>query len=513
MNPFLLTDFYKVVHHHAYKPGLEKLTSYWTPRMSRLEGLDEVVVFGIQGFVKEYLIDYFNSHFFNQPFDVLKAEFIRVLKHTMPDQALAYDTTFMEELHTLGYLPIEIKSLAEGTVAPIKVPMVEISSTHPKFAWVVNYFETLFSAEIWPCMTSATLAMRYKGLVMHYHEKTLDAANSPAPEFLCGDFSMRGMSGVHSAILSGSGHLTSFKSSATIPAILRLEKYYNCSLTEDEIGFGVASMEHSVMSSYGEANEQDAYHHLITRVFPSGKLSIVSDTYHYWNLITKVLPNLRHEILNRDGKILIRGDSGDPVKIICGDPEAPFDSPEYHGTVALLYNLFGGTVNSKGYKVLDPHIGAIYGDSITYERAQAIYKNLVAKGFAISNCVLGIGSFTYQYNTRDTFGFALKATNALIDGIETPIFKNPATDNDRFKKSHKGICVVLADNTSATPGKYSVMDGLSEAEARTKDNMLKPVFKNGKVVSETSLSEIRANIDKHLSQNNTYYDVQPSEEA
>lgn len=499
LNPFFLTDFYKVVHHHAYKPGLEKLTSYWTPRMSRIEGLNEVVVFGVQGFIKEYLIDYFNTNFFSKSRESVVSEFKHFISCTMPDQTIAQDTTFIEALHDLGYLPIEIKALPEGTVASIKVPSVEISSTHPNFPWLVNYFETLFSSEIWQCMTSATLAMRYKALVNHYHEKTVDALVGPAPEYLCGDFSMRGMGGIHSASLSGTGHLTSFKSSATIPAIARLLAYYNCDLNQDEVGFGVASMEHSVMSSYGEADELEAYNHLITEVFPTGKLSIVSDTYNYWRLIVEVLPQLKTEILAREGKILIRGDSGDPVDIICGNPNAEVGTPAYYGTVELLYRIFGGSVNIKGYKVLDQHIGAIYGDSITYERAEEIYKRLEAKGFAISNCILGIGSYTYQYNTRDTFGFALKATQACINGVETPIFKNPLTDDGHFKKSHKGICVVVQ-----TPTGCEVIDECTHESAAQYENMLQPIFRDGKMIKETSLTEIRTRLSDYLNRRGFY---------
>lgn len=493
LNPFLLTDFYKVVHHHAYKPGLEKLVSYWTPRMSRIDGLDEVVVFGVQGFVKEYLVDYFNAHFFSRSREAVISDFENFITMTMPDQRIAHDTSFIAALHDLGYLPLEIKSLPEGTVAPIKVPSVEIRSTHPDFPWLVNYFETLFSSEIWQCMTSATLAMRYKALVNAFYGKTVDPSDGPCPEYLCGDFSMRGMGGIHSASLSGSGHLTSFKSSATIPAIARLAAYYNCDLKKDEVGFGVASMEHSVMSSYGPEDELGAYRHLITEVFPSGKLSIVSDTYDYWRLLTEVLPKLKDDILARDGKVLIRGDSGDPVDIICGNENAEVGSPEYYGTVELLYRIFGGKVNSKGYKVLDSHIGAIYGDSITYERAMAIYNRLERKGYAISNCILGIGSYTYQYNTRDTFGFALKATHASIGGVEVPIYKNPITDDGNFKKSHRGICVVVRNESG-----YEVIDGCTEASAQEYDNLLQPIFRDGKLLNETSLNAIRERIDSHL---------------
>jgi nicotinamide phosphoribosyltransferase len=251
-------------------------------------------------------------------------------------------------------------------------------------------------------MTSATIAFRYREILERYFTLSVDNGDIRRA---CGDFSMRGFSSVESAELSGAAHLLSFLGTATIPAISYLEEYYNCNVEEELVGLGTPSTEHSVMCSYGE-NEFEAYRRLITEVFPSGVLSIVSDTYDYWKVITDILPKLKEDILNREGKIVIRGDSGDPVKIICGDKNARKDSDEYKGTVELLWDIFGGESNSKGYKVLNSKIGTIYGDSITVERCEEICKGLEEKGFAVSNCVFGIGSYTYQYNTRDTFGFA-----------------------------------------------------------------------------------------------------------
>ena len=302
----------------------------------------------------------------------------------------------------------------------------------------------------------------------------------------CGDFSMRGFSSIESAQSSSAGHLLSFVGTATISSILYLEEFYNCNIDNEIVGIGTPSTEHSVMCSYG-TDEYFAYKRLITEVFKSGVLSIVSDTYDYWNLITNILPRLKNEIMNRNGKIIIRGDSGDPVKIICGDRDAKKDSPAYKGTVELLWDIFGGTINNKGYKVLDSHIGTIYGDSITVERCETICEGLKEKGFAVSNCVFGIGSYTYQYNTRDTFGFALKATHAVINGKEKFIFKDPKTDTENFKKSQKGMCYVYRNGDDIL-----YKDELTIKEQQSlKDNLLKPVFRNGKLLRDYSLSEIR----------------------
>ncbi|SHH34057.1 nicotinate phosphoribosyltransferase [Clostridium grantii] len=481
INPLLLTDFYKTIHHMCYAEGMTKLVSYWTPRMSRKEDMDKVVMFGLQPFIKNYLIEYFNENFFSVPKNQIIEEYKRVISKTLGD--IAADTKHIEKLHDLGYLPIQIKAVAEGRRVNIKTPMIEISNTHDDFAWLVNYLETFMSCNIWQPMTSATIAYRYREIIEEYFDLTVENGDVSKA---CGDFSMRGFSSIESAQASSAGHLLSFKGTATISAILYLEKYYNCNMENEIVGKGTMSTEHSVMCSYG-VDEIKAYKRLINEVFPSGVFSIVSDTYDYWNVITNILPILKDNILNRDGKIVIRGDSGDPIKIICGDKEAKKDSPEYKGTVELLWEIFGGEVNSKGYKVLNSHIGTIYGDSITIERCKEICTQLAEKGFAANNCTFGIGSYTYQYNTRDTFGFALKATHAVINGEEKFIFKDPKTDTGNFKKSQKGMCYVYKDGEEIL---YKDELTISQQEA-FKDNLLEIVFKDGNLVRDYSLKEIR----------------------
>lgn len=485
-NPLLLTDFYKTIHHMCYAEGLTKLVSYWTPRMSRKEDMDKVVMFGLQPFLKKYLIKYFNENFFSRDKEEVISEYKRIVSKTMG--SVAADTKHIEALHDLGYLPIQIKAVPEGSRVNIKTPMIEITNTHEDFAWLVNYLETFMSCNIWQPMTSATIGYRYREIVEKYFDLTVENGDVKRA---CGDFSMRGFSSLESAELSGAAHLLSFVGTATIPAIDFLEKYYNCNIDKEIVGLGTPSTEHSVMCSYGE-DEFSAYKRLITEVFPSGTLSIVSDTYDYWKVITEILPRLKEEILNRDGKIVVRGDSGDPVKIICGDKNAAKDSEEYKGTVELLWDIFGGEINSKGYKILNSKIGTIYGDSITVERCEEICKGLEEKGFAVSNCVFGIGSYTYQYNTRDTFGFALKATHAVINDEEKFIFKDPKTDNDRFKKSQKGMCYVYRDGENIL---YKDELTIKEQD-KCKDNLLEVVFKDGNLVKDYSLSEIRNRLHK-----------------
>lgn len=483
-NPLLLTDFYKTIHHMCYAEGMTKLVSYWTPRMTRKEDMNKVVMFGLQPFIKKYLIEYFNENFFRKDKTDLINEYKRVISKTMSE--LAADTSHIEKLHDLGYLPIQIKAVEEGIRVNIKTPMIEITNTHSDFAWLVNYLETFMSCHIWQPMTSATIAYRYREIIAKYFDLTVEDGDIKKA---CGDFSMRGFSSLESAEASSAGHLVSFVGTATIPSILYLEKYYNSNLESEVIGLGTPSTEHSVMCSYG-TDEVKAYKRLMKEVFPSGVLSIVSDTYDYWNLIVNILPKLKEHILARDGKIVIRGDSGDPIKIICGDKRAEIGSPEYKGTVELLWDLFGGEINSKGYKVLDSHIGTIYGDSITVERCEAICIGLMEKGFAVSNCVFGIGSYTYQYNTRDTFGFALKATHAVIEGKEKFIYKDPKTDTGNFKKSQKGMCYVYRKGKDVL---YKDELTIKEQDSH-KDNLLKVIFRDGELLKNFTLAEVRANL-------------------
>ena len=297
---------------------------------------------------------------------------------------------------------------------------------------------------------------------------------------------MRGMSSLESAELSSMGHLFNFKGTDTIPSILFAEKYYNTNIEKEVVGSSIPATEHSVMcanGNYETLDEYETYKRLLTEVYPTGIFSVVSDTWDFWGNLTKTLPKLKDIIMNRNGTLIIRPDSGNPVKIICGDPNAQTEH-ERKGAIEVLWDLFGGTYSDKGYKILDSHIGLIYGDSINIERATEICKQLKEKGFASTNVVLGIGSFSYQFNTRDTHGFAIKATYAKIGNKEKLIYKNPKTD-EGIKKSHKGRVCVFEDG-SWKDGLY-LHDWLNLQNK----NQLKKIFENGQLLKETSLSEIR----------------------
>jgi nicotinamide phosphoribosyltransferase len=315
--------------------------------------------------------------------------------------------------------------------------MIVIENTHPDFFWLVNYFETLLSSVLWMPCTSATNAIHMRRMLDKFAAET----GTPAEfvDWQGHDFSFRGLPGPEAAAASGMGHLVAFTGTDTIPAIDLVEQYYDGRNTF--VGGSVAATEHSVMCAGGQETERETFARLMD-LYPSGVLSVVSDTWDFWGVLTEILPELKDQILARDGKLVIRPDSGDPVKIIAGDPDAPVGSPAYKGAVEVLWDLFGGSVTETGHKILDPHIGVIYGDSITFERAEQILEMLKMKGFASGNVVFGVGSFSYQYVTRDTFGFAMKATWVQIDGEGQAIFKDPKTD-DGVKKSARGRLAVI----------------------------------------------------------------------
>jgi nicotinamide phosphoribosyltransferase len=469
------TDFYKVDHRRQYPPGTEVVFSNWTPRRSRMENVDKVVFFGLQAYLFKMQREWHES-FFSQPREIVVIKYKERIQHALPD----CDITFqhVEDLHDLGYLPLEIWALKEGVSVPIGVPMFVMWNTHPEFFWITNYLETSMSANLWGPCTAATIAKEYRKVLDYFAELT-----GGDPEFVPfqgHDFSYRGMYGDDAAAMSGAGHLLSFMGTDTIPAIDFLEEYYGA--PAKDIGGSVAATEHSVMCMGTKESEIETYRRLITEVYPTGIVSIVSDTWDYWNVWTKILPALKDDIMTRDGKVVIRPDSGDPVRILTGDDDAEFGSPANRGSFELAWDLFGGTRTSKGYRQLDPHIGLIYGDSITLDRCKEICARLVMRKF-VPNMVLGIGSYTYQMVTRDTFGFALKSTAGIVNGEIREIFKDPKTDSGE-KKSAKGLITVDSN--------------LKLKNVKTFDEIrssgLIRVFLNGVINPHNSLRTLRGNV-------------------
>lgn len=483
-------DFYKADHRSQYQKGTTLVYSNFTPRGSRIQGINEVVFFGLQYYLKEYLINQFNETFFHGSKDKAMAWYKRRLDTSLGKDAVSVN--HIADLHDLGYLPVDIRAIPEGMAVPMRIPMFTIQNTQPEFYWATNFLETLLSKVWFPC-TSATTSKRYYEILYRYAMKTLK--NTDFVQWQAHDFSDRGHTSEESAMLSAMAHLLYFTGTDTIKGIDGLEIYYNANAEKELIGGSVPATEHSVMCMGGKDGEFETYKRLISEIYPKGIVSIVSDTWDLWNVLVNYLPQLKDTIMNRDGKVVIRPDSGDPANILCGigNPQAKLsesDDPKKlareKGVIECLWEIFGGTINADGYKVLDPHIGYIYGDSITPERAEEICKRLEAKKFA-STGVFGVGSYTYQYVTRDTFGFAVKATYGEINHQPVEIFKDPVTDNG-IKKSAKGLlCVTYDDNMEMV-----LLESCSKHQEQS--SILVPVFRNGELLMDYKLEDIRKRV-------------------
>lgn len=472
----LLSDTYKQCHDRMYPKGLTKLVSYWVPRKSMLEKQNKMVFFGLQAFIREYLMEYFQKNFF----ELSKEEMLDLYTASMDIQIgrKNYDLEKLEELHELGYLPLEIRALPEGTLVPMGVPCIEITNTHEKFAWLVQWIECILQVELWKPCCHATIGYLYRKIADHWYEKTTDGLPG---DMACADFGMRGMSCMEEAVRCSAAWLLSFNKTSTIPAISYIDRYYHADCKKNHLGLGAVSTEHSVMgANYAmDGDEITFVKKLLTELYPDTSFSMVSDTYDYWNMIDHILPQCREEIMHHNGKLLVRPDSGDIVEISVK-------------TVERLWEIFGGITNARGYKVLDPHIGIIYGDGCTLSNVETIWKELAERGFAANNIAYGVGAFCFTaivensrlvVVTRDTFGIAMKATYGIIDGKKLMIYKDPKTDTSHLKKSHRGCCLVYEEN-----GELKCQDQLMEM---SEDSLLTTVFRDGKLVREDTFLDIR----------------------
>ena len=579
----LKTDFYKVTHMQQYNTGITHFTSYLTPRGSRFKNIDKMVVFGIANFVNEILYKDFNENFFGKHWLDIYEDLIEVLHDGLHYSLPTIKETELKikKLYNLGYLPIELNGLPEGTLCPMGVPAIEIRSTHPDFAWVAQSIESILSCEFWHPAISATMALEYKKIAKAAYDKTVDDDISHMTA-MC-DFSMRGQESYASSVASGAAFLTSFYNCSTIESRRYIRENYND--TKPERVNGLTSTEHSVMcSDYAICgDERETFRRLLTEVYPDTSFAAVADSYDFWNVVTNILPSLREEIEAHKGFIGIRHDSDEPVhalcgiksinlnKILCGEPEVnnfeDFESlvyeivnddlhfdeveevyfeykfkditykgvfdiipyvesydhkgrewiayettflreertPEDKGMVESLYELFGGYTNSKGYKVMNPKLKAVYGDSITIPRAKEIYRRLEDKGFAANNVSLGVGSFSMECLeedgilkpfTRDSFSIAVKATYCIYNdnGEEKEIFIYKDPKGCSGKKSLKGLCRVVED--------YKEIKVVQELNQQQYD-ALKPAslfvnyFKDGNV-NKYSFKDIRSRMEDNI---------------
>ena len=549
-------DSYKLGHADQFPEGTTKVYSNFTPRsLAHLHvpyeyGTTQVVWFGLQAFLND-LQSVWQETFFDRPKAEVVAEFVELVGPFCGPRG--FNQSRIEWLHDLGYLPIEIKSLPEGTLVPAGVPVLTITNTLPEAYYLPNFLETWLSADLWKSTTAATISYVYRKIIDRYAELT--GGNKDFVMWQAHDFSSRGMSSIADAARTGAGHLLSFAGTDNVTAVQLVNDVYYGKQTF--VGGSVPATEHSVMTSsiLVEAErllqtgmskddvmtqaELNVIKRLVTEVYPSGVVSVVSDSFDFWKVITEIAPALKGEILNRVpdqlglAKVVFRPDSGDPVKIICGHKYKVIDDIddtyemisasdegyevvynkmddkyyqfetyddgwstnvelkelqwyEVKGAIECLWDTFGGTVNEKGFKTLNQRVGLIYGDSITLDRCNEILKLLAEKGFASDNVVFGIGSFTFQYNTRDTLGFAMKATYVEIDGKPYSIFKDPKTDSGT-KKSARGLLQVVQDGDTLKVNQDVSWD-------QEKQGLLRTVYLDGKITVSDTFADIRSRL-------------------
>lgn len=454
-NLILATDSYKQSHFLQYPPEARIISAYIEARKNAFS--DDLLFFGLQAFLIEAL---------GKPItktEIDEAEAIS-LAHGEPFNRAGWDTILAEHG---GLLPLEIKALPEGMIVPTGVPLVQIENTDPRMPWLTTFIETALLRAVWYPTTVATLSRKAKRIIQAGLEKSSDDPAGQLP-FKLHDFGARGVSSGESAGLGGMAHLVNFMGTDTMEALLAARRYYGAEMA----GFSIPAAEHSTMTSWGRARERQAYEMMLDRFDGEGRLvAVVSDSYDLDNAVNEIWGGaLREKVLSRKGTLVIRPDSGDPV-------ETPVR------TVKALWERFGGYINGKGYRVLDPHIRVIQGDGMNLATIEALVARLISEGFAIDNIAFGMGGGLLQQLNRDTLRFAMKA-NAMQDaeGKWHDIAKSPATDPTKSSKAGRQAVMLEAGRLLAKR-----LEAVAPA-----DDLLVPVWRNGTLLVRHGFAAVRA---------------------
>ena len=489
-NAMLLCDTYKQVHINMFDKGLTKLVSYWVPRKSMFEKEEnqKMVFFGLQAFIQEFLIEYFNDNFFNVPIDTIRDTYRKYMNVQLGEGN--YSIKHIEDLHKLGYLPLSLRALPEGSKVNMGVPCISLTNTNEDFAWLVQWVECILQAELWKTCNHATIGNMYYKLAKYWYDKNVDNDIDPRNAF--SDFGMRGMSSINEASRCSAAWLLSANKTSTVCALPYIDKFYDADCSYNHIGQGAISTEHAVISSnYAHGTDEVKFlKRMLTETYPNASFSCLGDTYDYWNFIDNVIPSCKDEIMKHNGKLLVRPDSGDQFTTVIK-------------TVQKLWDTFGGTVNTKGFKVLDSHIGIILGDGCTLNVLKKIWDKLNSMQFAANNVIFGVGAFCFTaifegdkmiVNTRDTYGVAMKATYACFGVKEYMVYKDPKTDTSNLKKSHKGLVFVYKDGNN-----FMYKDGLLKDDYNEYGgddaNALRLVFEDGKTYNRETFTTIRERLN------------------
>ena len=454
-NPILATDSYKQSHFLQYPPEARVISAYVEARPNPFS--DDIVFLGLQPLLLDYFTQAVTRADIDEGEDICAA-------HGVPFNRAGWEAIVADHG---GYLPLEIKALPEGAIVPAGVPLVQLENTDPRMPWLTTFIETAMLRAIWYPTTVATLSWKCKKVIRAGLEETSDDVEGQLP-FKLHDFGARGVSSAESAGLGGMAHLVNFQGTDTMEALLAARRYYGA----DMAGFSIPAAEHSTMTSWGRAREEDAYRNMLDRFDGEGRIvAVVSDSYDLDAAVAGIWGgSLREKVLGRQGTLVVRPDSGDPI-------ETPLR------TVKMLWEKFGGTVNSKGYRVLDPHVRVIQGDGMTIDSIGQLVARMIAEGFAIDNIAFGMGGGMLQHVNRDTLRFAMKA-NAMQDdkGAWRDVFKMPSTDPRKASKAGRQA-VVMREGRMAAARLDSVADG---------EDLLVPVWRNGEMLVRHDFDAVRA---------------------
>ncbi|WNL50713.1 nicotinamide phosphoribosyltransferase [Ruegeria phage RpAliso] len=453
LNPIFTVDSYKTSHFNQYPAGATRVSSYIEARGGRF---DEVVFFGLQAFIKAYLLTPITA-------DDVNAAAETFASHGVP----FYKEGWMQVVNGFGgYLPVTIEALPEGTVTKTRVPQVQITCA-PGFWWLTSYLETALLRAVWYPSTVATLSREAKKVIVAGLEKTAD--NLDGLPFKLHDFGARGATSAEAAMLGGMGHLVNFMGTDTVEAVIGARRYYD----ERMAGFSIPATEHSTMTSWTRDGEVDAYRNLLEQ-YPTGLVACVSDSYDIMNAVTNIWGGeLKDEVMARDGTLVVRPDSGDPTQM-------PLD------VIEALMDKFGYTVNAKGYKVLPPQVRVIQGDGMNIDTIGVLIQNAAERGISVDNFAMGMGGGLLQKVDRDTCKYAMKANAIEVNGAWVDVYKDPITDQG--KKSKRGRQAVVMRDGELTAIRR---DDLVKGAHGTERNYLRTVFENGNLLVNDIFAEVR----------------------
>lgn len=465
-NILLSTDSYKIAHWKQYPKGTSEIYSYFESRGGLFK---QNFFFGLQYQIKKYL-----------PRQVINKEKVDEAKklsnkHFGNDKMFNYEDWIHILKHHKGVLPVRIKAVPEGCVVPVSNVLMTVENTDKRVPWLTNYLESIL-AQNWYPTTVATLSREIKKLIFQY----LVATGTPeAVDFKLHDFGLRGATSLESSAIGGLAHLINFKGTDTLPALKLAKDYYG--LTNDVAGFSVPASEHSTITSWGRACEIEAFRNMLEQYKDMPIVACVSDSYDIYNACEDLWGRaLKDTILARDGMLVVRPDSGDPVTVILKCLE-------------ILGNKFGYEVNEKGYKVLNPKVRIIQGDGVDYDSIKAILEEMRQAQWSADNIGFGMGGALLQKVNRDTQKFAFKCSNIIREGVSEPVYKDPVTDKGKSSKKGK-LKLTLIGSKEGT-----FFETISDKDTNNFEgftDVLKEVFLDGELKKEYNFEEVRKNSTK-----------------